>query len=104
MQKAEFELPDEDSLLLKETAPEFYFRLFDGRQLKSVSELLTALKDMSDYVFYHHVNAERNDFSAWINDIIGDKALANDLVSSKSKESALKKVQKRLSSLKKKAG
>ena len=96
MQKAEFELPDEDSLLLKETAPEFYFRLFDGRQLKSVSELLTALKDMSDYVFYHHVNAERNDFSAWIRDIFWDYRIAHKVQQARTRQELISVLEKEL--------
>lgn len=59
---------------------------------------------MSDESYSHHVNMEKNDFSRWINDIIGDQQLANDLLSSKNKESAVKKIKNRLNSLRKKAG
>ena len=89
---------------LSDCTPEQCFWVNNGPILKNLEELANALPEMNDETFHHHLNNEKNDFSAWINDIIGDKALANDLVSSKSKESALKKVQKRLSSLKKKAG
>lgn len=59
---------------------------------------------MSDEIFHHHVNNEKNDFSSWIRDVIGDQKLANDLLSSRNKESAVKKLRARLNSLKKKAG
>ena len=62
------------------------------------------LPELSDDIFHHHVNSDKNDFSNWIKDVIGDQKLANDLLSSKSKDSALKKIRNRLNSLKNKAG
>jgi hypothetical protein len=54
----------------QEVNPEFYFYLADGRALKSVPELLLALRNMDEWVFSHHVNADKNDFSNWINFVI----------------------------------
>ena len=50
----------------EEVGEEFYFKLVDGKMLKSVPELLEALKNMDDWVYQHHVNQERNDFVNWI--------------------------------------
>ena len=58
---------------------------------------------MSNETYSYHANKEKNDFSKWINDVIGDKKLANELLSSKNKESALNKIRSRLNSLKKMA-
>lgn len=94
---------DEAKKYLCDIAPEQCFWVNNGPILKNLEELANALPEMSNDTFHHHMNNEKNDFSAWINDVIGDKALANELLSSKNKESAVKKLQKRLNSLKKKA-
>ena len=89
---------------LCDTSPEQCFWVNNGPILKNLGELANALPEMNNDIFHHHVNNEKNDFSSWIRDIIGDQVLANDLLSSKSKDSALKKIRSRLNSLKKKAG
>ncbi len=89
---------------LCDTAPEQCFWVNNGPILKNIEELANALPDMSNEAFHHHVNSEKNDFSNWVKDIIGDQKLANDLLSSRNKESALKKIKNRLNSLKKRAG
>ena len=93
---------DESKRYLGDAAPEQCFWLNNGPILKNLEELANALPEMSDETFSHHVNKEKNDFSSWIKDVLGDKKLANGLLSSRSKESALKKVRNRINSLKKK--
>ena len=95
---------DEAKRYLCDAAPEQCFWVNNGPILKNMEELANALPDMADDTFRHHVNNEKNDFSSWVRDIIGDQKLANDLLSSKNRESALNKVRNRLNSLKKKAG
>lgn len=95
---------EEAKKYLCDAAPQQCFWVNNGPILKSMEELASMLPEINDEAFHHHVNNEKNDFSNWVNDVIGDKKLANDLLSSKSKESALKKVRSRLNSLKKKAG
>ena len=89
---------------LRDVAPEQCFWVNNGPIVKNLDELANVLPVLNDEIFEHHVNKEKNDFSNWINDVIGDKKLANDLLSSRSKEAALKKISSRLNSLKKKAG
>lgn len=84
--------------------PEQCFWVNNGPILKSIEELANALPQMSNETFRHHVNGERNDFSNWIRQVIGDKKLAEELTKSSSKDSALKKLKARLNSLKKMAG
>lgn len=91
------------SAYLRDAPPEQCFWVNNGPVLKNLEELANALPQMGDEVYACHANKEKNDFSRWINDVIGDKKLANDLLSSRNKESASKKVKNRLNSLKNKA-
>ena len=95
---------DEAKKYLSDAAPEQCFWVNNGPIIKNLSELSDTLPQMNDEAFQHHVNNEKNDFSSWVRDVIGDQKLANELLSSKSKESAVKKIRSRLNSLKKKAG
>ena len=94
---------DEARRYLCDAAPEQCFWINNGPVLKSLKEMAESLPQLNNETFQHHVNKEKNDFSKWINDIIGDKQLANDLLSSRNKDSFLKKVNNRLNALKKKA-
>ena len=89
---------------LCDASPEQCFWVNNGPILKNLNDLSETLPAMNDETFHHHVSNEKNDFSSWINDVIGDKMLANDLLSSRSKESIVKKIRNRLNSLRKKAG
>ncbi len=89
---------------LGDAPPEHCFWVNNGPILKNLEELANALLHMGEDTFSHHVNNDKNDFSAWVNDVLGDKKLANELLSSHNRISAAKKVVARLSSLKKKAG
>ena len=79
------------------------FWVNDGNVLKNLDQLMDELKHINDVTFHYHVNENKNDFSNWINDIIGDHYLAKELHQAKTKSSALKKLKERLSSLKKRA-
>lgn len=59
--------------------PENYFILVTGVPLKNVKELANALETMNEWVFNHHVNSSRNDFSAWIKNVLKEKALADEI-------------------------
>ena len=94
---------EDASKYLREASPEQCFWINNGQILKNLDELGNALGQMGDESYSYHANKEKNDFSRWVNDVIGDQKLANDLLSSKNRESAVKKVRSRLNSLKKKA-
>ena len=95
---------DESRKYLGDVAPEQCFWVNNGPIIKNLEELANALPQLSDDSFKHHVSKEKNDFSKWINEIIGDRLLANELLSSRNRESLIKKMNSRLSALKKKAG
>ncbi len=59
--------------------PEHYFILVTGVPLKNLKELANSFETMADWVFIHHVNDARNDFAAWINDILKESELAEEL-------------------------
>ena len=94
---------DEAKRYLCDVAPEQCFWVNNGSVLKNLDELANTLPEMNHETFQHHVNNEKNDFSNWIRDVLGDQKLADDLLSSKSKASVLNKIKNRLHSLKKKA-
>ena len=97
------ETKDEAKRYLCDAAPEQCFWVNNGPVLKNMEELADALQQMNDETYTYHANKEKNDFSRWITDIFQDQKLANDLLSSRNKESAVKKLKSRISSLKKKA-
>ncbi|MBN2453985.1 hypothetical protein JXB11_00405 [Candidatus Woesearchaeota archaeon] len=87
---------------LADVAPDKVFWVYNGGTLKNMEELAGALKGISAEQFKHHVNKERNDFTSWVKDIIGDKALAANLFKVKRQSAAANAVKKRISQLKKK--
>ena len=52
------------------------FVLFNGPKINNLFELAEALESMKETSFRHHVTGQKNDFSSWIRDIIGDNELA----------------------------
>jgi len=71
----------------------------DGNILNNLEELRSALKNMSNETYIWHVNSERNDFSNWINDIIGDSELARSIGKSKTKTEMARKLSMRIKEL-----
>ena len=65
-----------DDARIIDVKPEHYFWLRDGRAVKNLNELAEALRTMSDDVFRHHVNSEKNDFYNWVRDVFKDSVLA----------------------------
>jgi hypothetical protein len=62
-----------------------YFRTFDGKVLKSLSELCDFLRDCSNDSFSFHVDSNKNDFANWIKEIIFDVSLADEIRNIKDK-------------------
>jgi hypothetical protein len=61
---------------LKKVPTEYVFWCRDGKVFTDLAELAEGLAAMSDETFAYHSNAEKQDFSNWIRDIIGDELLA----------------------------
>ncbi len=60
--------PSKDELLLK-----------NGRLVRSLKELIDALKKIDDNVFSYHVNRNKHDFAEWVEDVLEKEELANKL-------------------------
>ena len=88
--------------LFREIPSEHYFFARNEMIIKSLSELCDALNNMDDHTYMHHVNKERNDFSEWIKDVIGDKKLAKGIRKAKTKEEVSKFISMRLERARKK--
>jgi hypothetical protein len=87
---------------LRDVPDEKRFWCHDGKIIKNLGELGKVLNDMSDDTFYYHLSGGRNDFSKWIRDVVGDEALANDLIKIKSRIQASQAVTQRIAFLKSK--
>ena len=86
-------LPEVARKFLGDVENDKKFWVNNGTVLKNLDELLDALNSMSNDTFQYHANSEKNDFSRWIGDVIGDKKLAEDLAKSKNKKSVIKKLE-----------
>ena len=86
--------------ILEDVDKKHVFALKRGHEIKSLAELFEELKTISDEEFKHHVTEEKNDFAQWVEDVIGDKHLAETMREVKDKEKTLDKVKSRLFILK----
>jgi len=84
---------------LADVTPDVEFWVCDNGRLKNLKELAEALRSMENKTFACHSNKERQDFSNWVNDCIGDSKLAKELMINKSRLSAFRKVNSRLAFL-----
>lgn len=85
--------------LVCDVPSENYFFVCDGHALKNVLELRDKIKNIDEHTFRHHVNESKNDFSNWINDVIKDKKLADDIKKATSPQEILVIIEKRLSKI-----
>ena len=81
--------------ILGEVDEERRFFVDDGRILSSLKNLWTAVDVMDEGCFRHHVNKEKNDFSTWIRECLGDVRLADGLIGL-DKNASLKKIGARI--------
>ena len=55
------------------------FKLNDGEVLKSLDDLSEAINLIEPELFQFHVNAEKNDFANWVENVFGEHELAAQL-------------------------
>ena len=70
----------------KRTSSTKYFILCNGKKLKNIKEMADVMEHLEDYVFDHHVNDKKNDFSVWVKDVFKDVELAKKLSGVKDKK------------------
>ena len=87
--------------LLSDVAPEKEFVVENGIIIKNIQDLHNAIAEMSEENFSHHRNNTKNDFYNWVTDVVQDKRLAHALARAKTKKTTIKKLQRRIDSLKK---
>ena len=88
---------------LSDVPGEKIFRCNDGKDLRNLEELSVALSDLTEQVFSHHVTEQRNDFSNWVRDVIGDSTLAKNLTKATDRAQASQIVGDRIGWLKDRA-
>jgi hypothetical protein len=67
-------------------APEKYFYLKNGEVITNIQELIFMLKTMDHETFKHHVRLDKNDFSAWIDHVLGNRVLAEKILNKSRKD------------------
>lgn len=80
---------------LADVPDQYTFWCHDGRIIRNIRELKDALELMGDETYAYHANNEKNDFSKWVKDIIGDEKLARDLSKASDKRQASQYVKAR---------
>jgi hypothetical protein len=97
--KVETKTDRQNSKLLAKVPEGYVFRCHDGSVFTDVNELAAGLATMADETFAYHSNLEKQDFSNWVRDVIGDKKLANDLAGADSRLEATEYVVARIAYL-----
>lgn len=72
------------------------FWVNNGPTLRSMQDLREALLTMTKEQFVHHTGIGRNDFSAWVGAVLGDKKCSADILKAKNTKEALLAVEKHL--------
>ncbi len=74
------------------------FWVCNGAILKDIKEMAGELKTIDEKSFKHHVSKTKNDFVAWVNDVMRDPELAKKISRTKTRASMLKAVQSHIKS------
>ena len=92
--------PREDVERFLASVPEEYvFWCCDGRVFRNMRDLGEALATMAGETFTYHANEQKNDFSNWVRDVIGDKKLAQAIAKSVTPAQAARSVATRVAFL-----
>jgi len=89
----------QNSKLLEKVPAGYVFWCHDGNVFTDLNELAAGLATMSDETFAYHSNLEKQDFSNWVRDAVGDEKLADNLAWSTSREQAAQYVVARITEL-----
>lgn len=90
--------------ILKEVEGDLRFFCCNGQIFSSLEDLSKGLSKMEKEHFSYHSSKERSDFANWIEDVLGDKKLAEELRNAcESKTKTSQAIKKRLKELKKAA-
>lgn len=81
---------------LKDVTPEQAFWCCDGLIFHNLSDLAKGLGKMSKETYAYHANAEKSDFANWVQEALGEKALAIALRKAATKTVAKTAVEKKI--------
>ncbi|MFH1316127.1 MAG: DUF5752 family protein [Candidatus Woesearchaeota archaeon] len=84
---------------LKDVNPDKSFWINNGPIINNLKQLPKAIEKIDDNTFRYHVNKEKNDFSKWIDETIGDKTLSRNLRGIRTKQVFQKKLMSRIQAL-----
>jgi len=88
--------------VLSDTSGDKCFFCHDGCVVKNLHQLSECLDHIREDSYRHHVTQQKNDFSNWVRDVLGDDKLANDLARCTNHAEAVKAVRDRIAWLQKK--
>ncbi len=88
--KPEKELPPKEHPLDRAVPQGQEFILKDGTSLKTLRDLLAAVKTIDKETFLHHVNEHKNDFANWIEHVLQEEQLAGKMRQRKAKKELLR--------------
>ena len=95
--------PEKAADLLDDARENSHFKLHMGTNIANMKQLAEALDIMAEAAFNHHVNANKNDFAAWIRNSIGDAELADSIQGMKDRRKISSAVKKRVDFLERKS-
>ncbi len=75
------------------------FRCNDGQVFQDLKGLAEGLERMSDETFSYHCNENKNDFSIWVLEVVGDEDLAKKLKAPQNRQQVQKQVKQRYDEL-----
>ena len=86
-------------VLLEDVHESHTFKLHKTEiEIHNIYELADALEIMSDESYGHHVNANKNDFAGWVNEVIKDQGLSLALEHARDRTAAMNIVRKKIKS------
>ena len=88
---------------LEDVSGDKVFWCGDGKVIKNLAELASALEEMAEEIYLRHASGGKNDFSNWVRDVVGDAPLACQLKKARTRVTAARRVKDRLEWLKARA-
>jgi len=80
--------------VFKDAPEDKKFWLCDGSAIRNFEELEYALRYMSEEIYGHHVNENRNDFYDWILNVFKDTTIADEIKKSRNRTKAADALRK----------
>ncbi len=71
---------------------------------KNLEEFAAGMAEISDEVFAYHASGQKNDFAAWVQEVIGDSVLARQLEVVDTKEEVAAVLRRRVAELRRAIG